>query len=148
LGTTNSSFVFRFFDALGQPIGPKFSPIPAQGTNSPVAPLSLFDGNSFFCVLTFATLVSGEFTSGDVYGAFIPSSTAPPRLDVAGPLVAAQFPLLLTGTPGINYAIQTLTNLSLTNWTALVTNSPTTGTFNFTDTNATNASRFYRAVKQ
>ena len=89
-----------------------------------------------------------NFTSGDVYGTFIPKSTAPLRLNVAGPLADAQFPLLLTGTPGINYAIQASTNLALTNWTALATNSPTNGSFNFTDTHATNASRFYRAVKQ
>jgi hypothetical protein len=44
-----------------------------------------------------------------------------------------QFSLSLTGTPGINYAIQISTNLALSNWTAVVTNSPTNGTFNFTD---------------
>jgi hypothetical protein len=62
--------------------------------------------------------------------------------------VGDQFPLLLTGTPGINYAIQVSTNLGLPNWTALTTNSPTNGPFSFTDSNATNASRFYRAVAQ
>jgi hypothetical protein len=44
--------------------------------------------------------------------------------------------------------IEMATNLVATNWTALATNSPTNGTFNFTDTQATNGSRFYRAVKQ
>jgi hypothetical protein len=34
------------------------------------------------------------------------------------------------------------------NWSAIVTNSPTHGTFSFTDTSASNKSRFYRAVKQ
>ncbi|MHB8519228.1 MAG: leucine-rich repeat protein [Limisphaerales bacterium] len=58
------------------------------------------------------------------------------------------FSLLLTGTPGINYAIQASADLSANNWTAVVTNSPTNGTFNFTDTSATNRIRFYRAVKQ
>ena len=47
-----------------------------------------------------------------------------------------------------NYAIQTSTNLSSSNWTAIVTNSPTNGTLSFTDTSATNKSRFYRAVEQ
>ena len=40
------------------------------------------------------------------------------------------------------------TNLTLTNWTTLVTNSPTNGAFNFTDPHATNSMRFYRAVAQ
>jgi hypothetical protein len=98
---------------------------------------------------TVATLADGfEFASGDVYGAFLPRSTAPPRLDIAGPLVDGQFPLLLTGTPGINYEIQAITNLRSTNWTALVTNSPASGTFNFTGTNATSGSRFHRAMRQ
>ena len=88
-------------------------------------------------------LVTG-FASGEVYGAFIPSSTAPPRLDVAGPRAGAQFPLLLSGTPGINYAIQMATNLTAPNWMPLATNSPANGTFRFTDPGATNKSRFYR----
>jgi hypothetical protein len=49
---------------------------------------------------------------------------------------------------GINYAIQMATNLVAASWASLVTNSPTNGTFTFTDTGATNRSRFYRAVKQ
>ncbi|SPE54234.1 hypothetical protein SBV1_1770022 [Verrucomicrobia bacterium] len=44
--------------------------------------------------------------------------------------------------------IQFNTNLSLSNWTVMATNSPTDGTFSFTDTTATNRSRFYRAVKK
>jgi hypothetical protein len=54
----------------------------------------------------------------------------------------------LTGTPGINYTVQFSTNLLLANWIAIATNSPTNGTFSFTDTSATNKSRFYRAVVQ
>ena len=83
-----------------------------------------------------------------VYGAFIPASTAPPQCDPGASYGNQQFSLTLTGTPGINYAIQISTNLALSNWTAVVTNSPTNGTFSFTDTHATNKSRFYRAVKQ
>jgi hypothetical protein len=78
----------------------------------------------------------------------MPRSTAPPQLNVAGPLVSSQLPLRLTGTPGINYAIQMATNLALPGWTSLVTNSPTNGTFTYIDAHATNSSRFYRGVKQ
>jgi hypothetical protein len=85
--------------------------------------------------------------SAAIYGAFISKSTAPPTM-AASALVGTQFSLQLTGTPGINYAVQFSTNLTSTNWAAFATNSPITGTFNFTDTHATNASRFYRAAKQ
>jgi len=33
-------------------------------------------------------------------------------------------------------------------WTALTTNTATNGAFDFTDAHATNAARFYRALKQ
>ena len=150
LGSTNSNVKFQFFSPAGLAIGPPFAPFAAQGTNNPVLAAALFDGTRFAAI---ATLAGGDpnvkyGTSGDVYGMFIPKSTASPRLNVTGPLVGAQFSLTLTGTPGINYAVQVATNLSSPNWTAVVTNSPTNGTFSFTDTSATNKSRFYRAVKQ
>ena len=142
----------RFFDRTGQALGSEFSPFTAQGTNQPVLGVPLFDGTRFLIVGTLGNNALGNngfnFSSGDVYGTFIPKSTAAPRLSVASPFANGQFSLLLTGTPGINYAIQTSSNLALTNWTALVTNSPTNGTFSFTDIHATNASRFYRALKQ
>ena len=87
-------------------------------------------------------------SSTGTWGTFIPKSTASPTVAATGSLVGTQFALQLTGTPGINYAIQFSTNLALSNWTAFVTNSPTNGIFSFTDTHATNKSRFYRAVKQ
>jgi hypothetical protein len=89
-----------------------------------------------------------NLTSGDVYGTFLSGSTAAPRLDIAGPLVGGQFPLLLTGTPGIRYAIEMKTNFGLAGWTVLVTNSLDTGMYSFIDVHATNTGRFYRAVKQ
>lgn len=52
------------------------------------------------------------------------------------------------GTPGINYAVQASGGLSPANWTGIVTNSPTNGTFTYTDTSASTQTRFYRAVKQ
>jgi hypothetical protein len=155
LTMTSSNALFRFLDRSANLIGPEFTLFAVQGTNSPMFAGVIFGSNQFLAVATLGVLglgsSSGPVTgliSGDVYGAFIPKSTAAPRIDVAGPLVGAQFPLLITGTPGINYAIQMITNLASTNWTALVTNSPTNGTFSFTDTGATNRSRFYRAVKQ
>jgi hypothetical protein len=155
LNTTNFNIHFQYFNGSGSAIGPEFASLPSQGTNSPFLALNglIFDGTRFAMAATLATLQSdaqGNITnipSSEVYGAFIPSSTASPTL-TASNLVGTQFPLQLIGTPGINYAIQISTNLALSNWTAVVTNSPTNGTFSFTDTHATNASRFYRAVKQ
>jgi hypothetical protein len=154
--TTNSDHTvrFRFFDRFVTPLGPEFTPFETEGTNQPLFPGVIFDGTRFAVSATLGAMqfsTNSEFqgfASGVVYGTFIPRSTAPPRLDVAGPLAGAQFPLLLTGTPGINYAIQTTPNFALQNWSALVTNSPTNGTFSFNDNKATNVSRFYRTVKQ
>jgi hypothetical protein len=148
-GGTNSNMILRFFSTAGEAIGPEFSVLTTQGIDRPVLGAALFDGNRFLVVGTVATLTNGfEFVSGDVYGAFLPRSTAAPRLEVAGPLVGAHFPLLLTGTPGISYTIQAITNLGSASWTTLVTDSSASGSFTFTDPNATNATRFYRTVKQ
>jgi hypothetical protein len=86
--------------------------------------------------------------TGGVYGGFIPPSGRPPILSPAGSLVGSHFPLLLTGTPGINYTIQVSTDLSAKTWANITTNSPANGPFNFIDYQATNVSRFYRAVAQ
>ena len=146
--TTNSDRNLRcqFLDPSANLVGPLFTPLAPQGTNSPLFAFHgiLFDGSRFVMAATLGTLG----TNGEVYGAFIPASTTRPTLAATGPRVGTQFPLLLTGTPGINYAIQMSTNLVLPNWTGLVTNSPTNGVFTFTDTAATNRSRFYRALKQ
>ena len=142
--TTNTNIRFQFLDRTASTIGPRFTLFTTQGTNAPLIAINglIFDGTRFAMAATL-----GDFSSGAVYGGFIPSSTALPKLN-SDSFTNKQFSLTLTGTPGINYAIQTSTNLSLANWIGLVTNSPTNGTFSFTDSHATNASRFYRAAKQ
>ena len=146
--TTNSdaNLYFQFLDRSAGFAGPVFAPLAPQGVNIPLLPVNgvLFDGSRYVVAASFGALSE---SNSDVYGAFLPSSAAAPVL-AAGHRSGTQFPLQLTGTPGINYAIQVSTNLVLTNWAALATNSPTNGTFAFTDTNATNKNAFYRAVKQ
>jgi hypothetical protein len=66
--------------------------------------------------------------------------------DRAGQSLGPEFSLLLTGSPGFDHAIQMALTPLFSTWTALVTNTPISGTFRFTDTSATNTSRFYRAV--
>ena len=150
---TDKSALFQFYNRSAVSIGPAFIPISPQGTNYPVSAGMVFDGSKFVIPGTLGNLIASSngsikgLTSGAIYGAFIPASTASPTLTESN-LVGTQFPLQLTGTPGINYAIQISTNLALSNWTTVITNSPTNSTFSFTDTHATNASRFYRAVKQ
>jgi len=147
-GATNSNVYSQFLNASGQPMGPQFTPFSAQGSEVPLLAVPIYDGRRFVSV---ATLSAGGFSptsNAGIYGAFIPASTAPPQFSTGASYTNKQFSLSLAGTPGINYAIQMTTNLASPNWTALATNSPTNVTFNFTDTHATNAGRFYRAVKQ
>ena len=147
-GLTNSQIEFQFFNPSAHAIGPEFNLFSSQGTNAPVFGGVLFDGNRFEITATLGGFNGGRFTSGTgTWGAFISKSTVAPTLTVSA-RDGTQFPIELTGTPGINYAIQTSANLALGNWTAVVTNSPTNAAFTFTDTHATNSSRFYRAVKQ
>lgn len=149
VGATNSNVCFQFLNGNGQPIGCQFTPFTAQGSQVPLLAIPLFDGKRFVAV---ATLSSGGMTpptnGAGVYGVFIPASTAPPQFCAGATCTNSQFSLSLAGTPGINYAIQMTTNLASLNWISLTTNSPTNGTFSFTDTSSTNRSRFYRAVKQ
>ncbi|MHB8523174.1 MAG: hypothetical protein ACYDH9_20810 [Limisphaerales bacterium] len=153
---TDANIRFQFFDRSASAIGPQFALFAAQGANVPLFAFNglVFDGTRFAAAATLGTVATDTngnflgFPSADVFGTLIPASTAAPQLAVAAPFTNQRFSLSLIGTPGINYAIQTLLNISLTNWIALTTNSPTNGTFSFTDLNATNASRFYRAVKQ
>ena len=61
------------------------------------------------------------------------------------PFEGEAFRLRLTGQPGMRFTLQTSSNL--VSWTPLVTNSSTSGAFDYTDARSTNAPRrFYRAV--
>jgi len=133
----------QFLNPSGQPVGPQFTPFSAQGNETPMSTTAIYDGKQFVSVATL-----GSETNAGVYGAFIPASTTPPQFGHGASYSNRQFSLSLTGTPGISYAIEMATNLVPVRWASLVTNSPTNGTFSFTDTSATNRSRFYRAVKE
>jgi hypothetical protein len=58
----------------------------------------------------------------------------------------SQFQFSVTGSTGQNYTIQTSTNLMSPNWTSLLVTNPTVNTFQFSDPNATNSSRYYRIL--
>lgn len=96
---------------------------------------------------------SGYGTSGTVRfdlltitGDPIPAPNPPPAPAVLStPLVQpGQFQFLLTGSTGSNYIVQATTNVAVSNWLSLQTN---TAPFTFTDTNAPGfPQRFYRAL--
>ena len=152
---TNFSCKARFFDTNGTPASSEFNLFTPQGNKIPLLAPVLFDGTKYFAVNGLEEVVTNGsggfvgFTNGVVYGAFVPTVATPPRLDNVPPFTNNQFKLHLSGTPGINYAIQAATNLLPTNtvWSSLVTNTATNGTFDFTDASATNSRRLYRAVK-
>ncbi len=154
--STNSSIPMQFFNRSGSVIGPQFSPFAPHGTNQPLVAGLVFGGGRFAVAGGLGKVIYDVnfevlgIASGELFGMFIPASGTAPRLAAAGTLSGGQFPLELTGTPGINYAILATAALSQPGWTSIVTNSPTNGTFKFsyTDTGATNASRIYRALRK
>ena len=70
------------------------------------------------------------------------STNAPAELSAPG-LNAGQFQMLVTGTEGSDYVVQTSTNLAAPDWVPVLTN---TSPFTFTDTNLDDAQKFYRAI--
>ncbi|MGD0262754.1 MAG: alpha-L-arabinofuranosidase [Verrucomicrobiota bacterium] len=71
---------------------------------------------------------------------------APPLLVVpAAALPPGQFVFQLQGLPGVPYVTQMSTNLTSTNWIAISTNTPASGTVTFTNAKSS-GTQFYRAV--
>ena len=141
----------QFFGRSGNTTGPAFA-LFQIGTNNFGLQTAICDRHRVIIGAMLGYLdydSTGDITNASdaLYGAVIPKSIAPPTL-TAATRTGTQQSLQLTGTPGINYAIQMTTNLLAVHWTGMVTNSPTNGVFGFVDLNATNKSRFYRAVKQ
>ena len=89
---------------------------------------------------------TGYLGLDDVSVVPILGNAPPPHLAVIN-YTNRQFSLQLNGTAGTNYIIQMSTNLPANNWIPIFTNVATGGTFNYSDANATNLSRFYRAVQ-
>jgi hypothetical protein len=82
--TTNPTVRFQFFNRSGSASGSEFTVFTAQGTNNPLFTYNglIFDGTRFVAAATLGTVStnsSGDvngFPSGEIFGAFIPSSTA------------------------------------------------------------------------
>ena len=67
-----------------------------------------------------------------------------PILSSPSKISSSQFQLRLTGVSNQNYTIQYST--TLTNWISFLTNNSPSNSFNILDSNATNGSRYYRAL--
>jgi hypothetical protein len=86
-----------------------------------------------------------RFDMMTISGSSIPTNNTPlPATLSAFSYASNGFQFQLTGSAGLNYVIQTSTNLSANNWTSIFTN---VAPFTFVDSNATNdGQRFYRAA--
>lgn len=81
---SNPTIRFQFFNRSGNAAGSEFTVFTAQGTNNPLFTYNglIFDGTRFVAAATLGTVSTGSdnnvtgFPSGEVFGAFIPSSTA------------------------------------------------------------------------
>jgi endonuclease/exonuclease/phosphatase family metal-dependent hydrolase len=120
----------------------------------------------------FVFRIAGEFQStatgsgGAAYAAANTGSTyaasGTSRFDmvtVSGTAILAVMPAVLnlpavsgnqigftvSGSAGVNYVVQTSTNLGAPNWVSMFTNTPP---FSFSDTNVSGQQKFYRAVSQ
>jgi endonuclease/exonuclease/phosphatase family metal-dependent hydrolase len=95
---------------------------------------------------TYGTSGTVRFDIVTVVGSTIPASNPPPAAATltAAALNGGQFQFTVSGSPGSNYVVQSSTNLNVSYWLPLQTNS---SPFNFVETNSASfPQRFYRAV--
>jgi len=97
-------------------------------------------------VLYGTTSSGGTNGIGTVYAFSLPSTLTPPNM---APLPAQQrgrFQFSVNGVAGQIFTVQVATNLNSANWIPLATTNPVSGSFTFSDPNATNKMSFYRVV--
>ena len=99
------------------------------------------NGVTYYYVISAVNPVNDEVRSTEV-NATLPLPAVPVML-VAGGFTNGQFSLQFSSSNGLNYVVETSSNL--VNWTPVFTNAATNGSFIFTDTNLSDPQRFYRA---
>ena len=150
--TTNSAknVSFEMVRSNLTSLGPVFNLFSAAGPETPLFGGTVYLDGQFAVGCMLGNLeVNGSgqiigLTSGVVEGSLLPSSIQPPVLH-PGLRTGNAFPLRLSGTPGVNYVIQAASQPGLQSWSNLITNSPLTGSLEFTDSAASSPIRFYRA---
>lgn len=126
----------------------------APGSENPPTGLSLSPGGLISGTpaaggsTAFKVQVTDEYdnVAGQVYSINVSAQVSQP---VLGPVQwkPGQFGMFLTGQANQNYTIQASATLSPANWVTLfVTNNPATNSYVVKDPNATNSTRYYRAV--
>jgi len=95
---------------------------------------------------------AGTGFTAALVGDSAPCVSLPPRGRTILPGTSLELKSTVSGTPPLSYqwqrgGVDISTSTNLTEWSPVLTNSPTTGSLDIEDTNATNQARFYRAVE-
>src|SRR4029077_629996 len=77
---------------------------------------------------------------------FVAFSESNPSLTGASRLTGQRYEFQLNAPPGLNYAVQYKTNLTVGIWNTLVITNSLTSPIPIVDATATNGSRFYRVL--
>ncbi len=99
----------------------------------------LTNGATYYYVIS-ASDITGESANSSAISV---TPAFPPLVLAGGSLTDGQFTFQFQGVDGRAYIIETSTNL--TDWTPVFTNQQSGGSFLYTDTNTSDAARFYRA---
>jgi probable HAF family extracellular repeat protein len=89
---------------------------------------------------------SGTLTNGDYHGFLLTPSGPWILLSAPAQPSGSGFQLNIEGLPGQRFVVQASTDLSASNWVSLYTNVLTDIQTNYTDPDATNGRRYYRAL--
>jgi len=147
LPATNQLFTgtFKPTDDLPLPLFP--SPAP---TGPYTAPLNVFDGTLPNGTWSLFVFDNSPGDSGIISGGWSLNLTTIQLLIASGPNLAViahpngSFTLTLSGQPGQEYIIDASTDLI--NWSPVATNTPVSGSFQFTDSNVAGfPARYFRA---
>ncbi len=163
-GTTNDFIGLSVADANGAIVfrsaafGPEVGLTLLSGTNTSIVIPSntLARGQTYFGYLYFEKDVVNQTTNypgarelvgfAKATSFTLQTGTLAPRLESLG-VTTGQFTLRLHGENDRGYVLQSVTNLSSTNWVAVVTNVATGGSFDYVHTLTTNSgARFFRAL--
>jgi plastocyanin len=113
-------------------------------TNETVPPFSVVTDSLAAGDYTLSAIASDNMGLTATNSVAISVVTPEPIVISAFQTSPTSFQFNYTATPGLQYFVQYSTNLTLSNWTAIVTNTAASNPETFVDTNATNNPAFYR----
>ena len=97
-------------------------------------------GTTYYYVVS-ATNSAGESIDSEQVSA---TTVAPPFALTVAPQNGGQFTLQFNGVDGQSYIVEMSTNVAERGWKPVFTNTQSGGVFVYTNTNMSNAARFYR----